>query len=203
MENQSKRRARPWLLGALFVWALTGTVAITAMTSRPATAPVAEHDHEAAGHTAADHDPLTGKLRSPSVSQAAAPGAAASAPKPAGKATSILWEGSFEAAMQRAKAEKKPLMIDFYTDWCGVCKELDAKVLPDPTVISEAENWVSIKINAEQRPDVAGAYGVTGYPTIVFAENSGKPLDTLVGFAPAPEFVQSMQTARAKWSPNG
>ncbi len=100
--------------------------------------------------------------------------------------------------MQRARVENKPIMIDFYTDWCGWCKELDRQVFPDKAVVSESQNWVSIRINAEKRPDVAGAYGVTGYPTIVFAQGSGKPLDILAGFAPPVEFAATMRAAREK-----
>jgi thiol-disulfide isomerase/thioredoxin len=216
MEKQSKRKARPWLFGGLFVWALIGAVAVTAMSSRPAPvskqAGAADHDHEAAGHTAADHDPITGQLKLPVQSSPLAAAEKTVANKVAvpevaaartAKVGQITWENSFEEAMQRARIEKKPLMIDFYTDWCSWCKELDAKVYPDKTVVKEAQNWVSIRIDAEKRPDVASAYGVTGYPTIIFAANSGIPIDTVTGFAPAPEFLQEMQSARAKWSPQG
>ncbi|RYG66168.1 thioredoxin family protein [bacterium] len=118
-----------------------------------------------------------------------------------GSATKIAWEDTFEVAMQRARTEKKPIMIDFYTDWCGVCKQMDADVFPKKDVITESDKWVSIKINAEKRPDVAGAYGVTGYPTIVFAEGTGKPLSVIPGYSPSTEFVGLMREARAKWKP--
>ncbi len=169
---ERSRAARPWLFGGLFVWALVGAVGIAANSSR--TIP-------------------------PVSTSKPAPVAGASGLAPI-EATNqkIAWEDSFEGAMQRARAEKKPIMVSFYTDWCGWCKELDRQVFPDQSVVSESKNWVSIKINAEKRPDVAGAYGVTGYPTIIFAQSSGKPLDVLSGFAPPAEFMAKMQSARGK-----
>jgi thiol:disulfide interchange protein len=116
-------------------------------------------------------------------------------------ATSVKWESSFEDAMKRAKSEGKPILIDFYTDWCTWCKEMDKTVYPNQQVIDQSQNWVMVKINGEKRADVAKAYGVQGFPTVVFAENTGKPIEILPGFAKANEFVTIMQGAFSKWSP--
>jgi thiol:disulfide interchange protein len=115
--------------------------------------------------------------------------------------TSVKWESSFEDAMKRAKNEGKPIMIDFYTDWCTWCKEMDKTVYPNQQVINQSQNWVMVKINGEKRSDVAQAYGVRGFPTVVFAENTGKPIEVVPGFAKAEEFVSIMQGAYSKWSP--
>ena len=173
---------RPWIFGALFVWTLTGAVALAAYSNRE----VPKSD-------------LTLVPESSLVMQSAATGAGSEAET---RGKGIRWEADFESAMQRARVENKPIFIDFYTDWCGVCKTLDREVLPQESVVSESRNWVSIRINAEKRPDVAGAYGVTGYPTLVFAAKSGKPLSILPGMAPVNEFVAIMKRARGKLKSN-
>ncbi len=176
------KAVRSWVFGALFVWALTGAVAVAAFSSR---------------ETAVS--PAANLALTP---ENAAPLAEKPDANPMNSVKGIQWETDFDSAMRRARLENKPIMVDFYTDWCGVCKMLDREVLPDKNVIAESRNWISIKINAEKRPDVAGAYGVTGYPTLVFAAKSGKPLSILPGFAAAPEFVQIMKEARGKLKPN-
>ena len=178
---------RRWLVASAFIWTLAGAVALAAYSGRPASqlTPPDEAEHDHASHAGRPHvDEVDG---------VAAPQTAA--PKP----TKIAWEESFEAAMQRAKAEGKPLMVDVYATWCGPCKLMDKEVYTDPDVIAQSQNWVSVKIDGEKRPDVAQAYNVTGYPTILFVENSGKPFATVPGFEAAPQFAQSMRQAYAKW----
>ncbi|PQV62849.1 Thioredoxin-like [Abditibacterium utsteinense] len=193
-----KDAARPWLFGAIFVWTLTGAIAWAAYSSRavPASPAVLVPDLAALQTAPAKNSAPTSNAAQSDISQANL--ATKNEGKTSSKANGIVWEADFESAMQRARAENLPIMIDFYTDWCGWCKELDRQVFPSKIVVQEAKKWVSLRINAEKRPDVAGAYGVTGYPTIVFAEKSGKPLSVLPGFAPAPDFVAAMQEARAK-----
>lgn len=121
--------------------------------------------------------------------------------KPKGKSNKVVWETSFENAMQRARKEGKPILIDFYTDWCHWCKVMDKEVYPNKDVIAQSQNWIMVKVDGDKRSDVARAYGVSGFPTIVFAEGSGKPIEIVPGFAPAPEFVNIMQGAFSKWTP--
>lgn len=169
--NETPRASsnRPWLFGAIFVWAITGAVAVAAISSRNA------------------------------PTQVTLQPATAAASRPA--ATAIQWEPDFETAMQKAKKEGRPVMVDFYTDWCSACKVLDSDVYTDQQVIGESANWIAVKVNAEQRTDVAQAYGVTGYPTLAFIQGDGKPLSIEVGAPPADMMVQWMRTAYSRFTP--
>jgi thiol:disulfide interchange protein DsbD len=50
-----------------------------------------------------------------------------------------------EAALEEARAAKKPVMIDFYATWCLPCKELDEKTFRDPRVVDALKDWVLLK----------------------------------------------------------
>lgn len=192
MEQNPQQPRRPWLYGAAFVWVLIGAVAFATYSSRvPPSEPKIAALPEIGG---AEKPPASPKM--PSV----APAPPRVMEKKRAVPTKIVWEPNFETAMQKARQQNKPLLIDFYTDWCSACKEMDRAVYPNKKVIAESANWVVIRINAEQRPDVASAYGVTGYPTIVFAETTGKPLTILPGYDPGLDFAATMASIRNKFN---
>lgn len=60
------------------------------------------------------------------------------------------FQGSFEETLAKAKAEKKPVLIDFFTDWCVYCKKMDKTTLQDASVISYLNGIVTWKIDAEK-----------------------------------------------------
>jgi thiol-disulfide isomerase/thioredoxin len=112
------------------------------------------------------------------------------------RAESITWAKSFDAAMKQAKATGRPVMVDFYTDWCGYCKKLDAEVYTDAQVIRAAGKFISVKMNAEKEGYTqARQYQVTGFPTILFLDAQGGVVGTVRGYAPAPVFMAAMQDA--------
>lgn len=82
----------------------------------------------------------------------------------------------------------KPMLADFYADWCGPCKMLK------PFLAQVAENnkdveFVMIDVDAEK--ELAGSLGVKSLPTIAFFKD-GKAVDGFLGFRPKPaiqEFV--------------
>ena len=102
--------------------------------------------------------------------------------------------------MQRARAENKPLLIDLYADWCQPCKMMDAQTYPDSRVIAQSEKFVMVRVNGDKRPDVMSAYGVSAFPTVLFAQSDGKPFATAPGFVEAADFAGYLQQAHEKWT---
>jgi thioredoxin-related protein len=104
----------------------------------------------------------------------------------------INWRSNFQDALKSAKAGGKPVMVDFYTDWCGWCKKLDSDTYSNPKVSSLSEKFVCVKINAEKDPSLAEKCNVSGYPTILFLDGNGKVLSRIPGFLPADQFYNEM-----------
>ncbi|MEZ4648168.1 MAG: cytochrome c biogenesis protein CcdA [Candidatus Eisenbacteria bacterium] len=102
-----------------------------------------------------------------------------------------------EAARATAQAEGKPVVIDFYADWCGACKELDHQTWVDPTVQAEADRFVAIKMDFTEKSDWAKAkyaeYGITGLPTVIFLDSNGQEKERFFGFRNAESVLGSMK----------
>lgn len=115
----------------------------------------------------------------------------------AAQASEIAWKPSFSAALTEAKASKKLIMVDFYTDWCGWCKKLDKDTYPDAKVVKQATKLVAVKVNAEKGtgPELAKKYGADGYPTIAFVSPDQKLVYRVVGYLPPAGFLGEMQKA--------
>ena len=97
---------------------------------------------------------------------------------------------SFNDAMKLAKESDKRVIIDFYTDWCGWCKKMDAEAYSNKDVKEIIEdNFVFVKMNAEgtakvkyrgvdyTESELAVNFQVTGYPTTVFLEPDGRVIE--------------------------
>jgi len=66
-----------------------------------------------------------------------------------------------------------PAIVDFYADWCGPCKMV-APVLEQISKDYEGKLHV-YKVDTEQEPEIAGAFGIQSIPSILFIPTSGKP----------------------------
>lgn len=69
-------------------------------------------------------------------------------------AVAIKWM-SIEEAIEKSKTEKRKILVDVYTDWCGWCKHMDSTTFIDPTVVTYLnDKYYAVKFNAEQTQDI-------------------------------------------------
>ena len=81
----------------------------------------------------------------------------------------------------------KPVLVDFWAEWCGPCKALGP-------VIEEISQEVSgkidvVKLNVDESREIAGAYGIRGIPTMILFKN-GEVVNALVGNQPKSEILK-------------
>lgn len=104
---------------------------------------------------------------------------------------------TLDEAQKLARAENKKILIDFYTDWCIPCKELDKHIFGDSAIGKYLnEYYICLKINAET--DYGRKIGKElnlqdAYPTIILLTSDKKELDRLIGLGPKEEYFQKIK----------
>lgn len=87
----------------------------------------------------------------------------------------IIRQDVFEEKVLEAD---KPVLVDFYADWCGPCKMM-IPVL-DELSAEKADELTIYKINVDENPDIARQYKVMSIPTLILFKD-GQDVKTVMG----------------------
>jgi thioredoxin-related protein len=108
---------------------------------------------------------------------------------------------SYGDGVARAAAENKPMLIDFWTDWCHWCKVMDKDTYSNEEVRRRlTQHFVTVKVDAESaKPqggpeaatgvELASSFQVSGFPTTWFVDSQGVKIAPLPSFVPPDQFV--------------
>jgi thiol:disulfide interchange protein DsbD len=116
---------------------------------------------------------------------------------PPKKGAEVEWQ-KYDKATVAAKG--KPVIIDFYADWCIPCKELDQKTFGDAAVHAELDRFVRVKANLTNDQDplvqqLTKEYAIVGVPTILFIDSTGREVaaSRLTGFEDPKPFLARLK----------
>lgn len=104
-------------------------------------------------------------------------------------------------ALEKAKAERKYIMVDVYADWCGWCKKMEMTTFKNEEVAHFVNNhMVALKLNSEQGDGVefARKFQVTGLPTIVYLDYKGNLVRTAPGYKTASDLMKDLSPYKSK-----
>jgi thioredoxin-related protein len=103
----------------------------------------------------------------------------------------VAWTG-WDKGLEQAARTGRPIVVDFYTDWCGWCKRMDRETYSQSEVRAYlGRRYVAVKLNPETSREnraVANRFRVSGYPTTVFLRSNGEHLVTVPGYVPSERF---------------
>jgi thiol:disulfide interchange protein len=114
--------------------------------------------------------------------------------KPEAEKITVLPQGFpvLDKAVARAKAENKPLVLDFHAEWCIPCRRMEKEVFPNPKVAEQLKRVVFLRIDTDKEPELSENLGVVGLPDIRFFSSDARFIDKSTGFITVESFSKKL-----------
>lgn len=112
-----------------------------------------------------------------------------------------FFTGTYDEALELAKAEGKLVFVDAYAVWCGPCKRMSTQVFPREDVGEFFnENFVNLKMDMERGPgkEFGRLFPVSSYPTLLFIDPQGQLVQRVIGAQDPKNLIQQGQAALRK-----
>lgn len=108
---------------------------------------------------------------------------------------SVSFSSDIDASVAQCRSAKKPMLLTFHTASCGWCRQLENVTFRDAEVIRLSEQFVNVRISADEESALAEKFGANGYPYTVVVNPSGTVVSRIVGYLDPPAFASQLKVA--------
>jgi len=122
---------------------------------------------------------------------------------PGGSAAGFTRVASIAELDARLAAPGKPVMLDFYADWCVSCKEMEKFTFSDPAVRAKLDGMLllqaDVTANTEEHKALLKRFSLFGPPGIIFFDAQGREIKSLrvIGYQNPERFLKTLSLATA------
>jgi thiol:disulfide interchange protein DsbD len=116
----------------------------------------------------------------------------------------VIWHTYSDRLLTESAQKNKPVIMDFYADWCAPCRKLDQVTFHHPDIVKlSQDDFIMVKVDLTKKDSqkydhLLNKYNLKGVPTVVFLDASGKERKDLrlVVFVRPDEFLNRMVSLR-------
>ncbi len=119
-----------------------------------------------------------------------------------GVSVDSAWRTDLDKAMEDAKQQNRPILLDFDAEWCAACKELEHKTFSNAEIKTILADFVLVKIDcteskSQRVKELQTRFDVKGLPTVIYLSPAGEEITRFVSFLPPAQFKRFIESARA------
>jgi thiol-disulfide isomerase/thioredoxin len=113
----------------------------------------------------------------------------------------IQWVRSYSEGMNLAKESNRPVLVDFWSEWCLPCRQMDKDVYTDLKLIEAARRFVFIRVDADSDRATTLRFGIKALPMKLFLDPRETILLQVKGFTKASELLDMMKQIPESFEP--
>jgi thiol:disulfide interchange protein DsbD len=112
----------------------------------------------------------------------------------------VAWQPYSDQLLAEGRRLKKPVIIDFYADWCSPCRELEEVTFHHSEIVKQSrQDFIMIKVDLTRKGNpvhlkILDKYDIKGVPTVLFLDRLGNERRDLrlIDYLPADQFLIRM-----------
>ncbi|MBI2817061.1 MAG: thioredoxin family protein [Acidobacteria bacterium] len=112
-------------------------------------------------------------------------------------ADAVHWYSDIQQASAAAREANRPMILDFWADWCAACRVMEAEVYTSSDFAAATQRLIPVRIDFDKKQDLARKYNITALPMILFTDSYGTELFRLRGYVSAKMFLDVVRALPA------